>query len=109
MVRKSGGAGRFAAGLRGAWLAVLLALPTLLPLAVGAAPNRLTAVAPAVVAAPASTSESGDGGPGTPLTRAAPAATAPALQVLASRGLEFRALDALPQVKEERQPSLFAL
>ena len=40
---------------------------------------------------------------------AAPAATAPALQVLASRGLEFRALDALPQVKEERQPSLFAL
>lgn len=40
---------------------------------------------------------------------AAPAATAPALQVLASRGLEFRPLDALPQLKEERQPSLFAL
>ena len=37
---------------------------------------EVTAVAPAVVAAPASTSESGDGGPGTPLTRAAPAATA---------------------------------
>lgn len=40
---------------------------------------------------------------------AAPAATAPALQVLASRGLEFCALDALPQAREVAQPRLFAL
>lgn len=40
---------------------------------------------------------------------AAPAITAPALDILRSLGLEYRALDALPQVKEEVQPLLFAL